>query len=110
MRALLLQHKVRNQVYKYYDNACAVCGLADKDCLQIDHVIPRCKGGKDEFDNYQILCIKCNSIKSSTQTDKIAPIEKKYHWGKPTKKVLKKRLNFKIVCRTLKQFTSIPAT
>jgi 5-methylcytosine-specific restriction endonuclease McrA len=33
--------------------------------LHVDHIIPRSKGGKDEMDNYQTLCHKCNIGKSN---------------------------------------------
>ena len=33
------------------------------DMLQIDHVIPKSKGGASVLENYQLLCERCNSIK-----------------------------------------------
>ena len=33
---------------------CAVCGSTKR--LNIDHIVPRIKGGTDDFDNLQILC------------------------------------------------------
>ena len=45
---------------------CKHCGTDDK--LTLDHIIPVSKGGEDKFDNLQVLCRSCNSIKG----DKIA--------------------------------------
>lgn len=42
---------------------CNICGK--KDSLVIDHVIPISKGGKNVTSNVQVLCSKCNTLKSS---------------------------------------------
>jgi len=47
---------------------CAICGsMVD---LQIDHIIPRSKGGGRNIENLQILCKKCNIKKSSKVEEK----------------------------------------
>ena len=33
--------------------------------MTIDHIHPKAKGGKDRVENYQPMCIVCNSIKGS---------------------------------------------
>ena len=45
---------------------CAICKLKSKNRIpfQVDHIIPMNKGGKTRLDNLQILCRKCNGIKS----------------------------------------------
>lgn len=46
------------------DNSlCAKC--SSNQSLQIDHIIPVEKGGKNELSNTQILCSKCNLYKSN---------------------------------------------
>ena len=32
-----------------------------------DHIIPKSKGGKNHFDNYQTMCKECNEEKSDTR-------------------------------------------
>jgi len=31
--------------------------------LEIDHIVPKAKGGGDYYENYQLLCGSCNRIK-----------------------------------------------
>lgn len=46
---------------------CALCGATkDERVLDIDHIIPRSKGGKTVYDNLQVLCSKCNRSKRNT--------------------------------------------
>ena len=33
--------------------------------LEIDHIIPKSKGGGDYYENYQLLCANCNRIKGN---------------------------------------------
>ena len=40
---------------------CQECEITKK--LSLDHIIPLSKGGSDEMDNLQILCVSCNSSK-----------------------------------------------
>jgi hypothetical protein len=58
---------IRWQVFERDNFKCVACGLTALDgaILHIDHIIPRSKGGKDEMENYQTLCHKCNIGKSN---------------------------------------------
>ena len=43
---------------------CELCGINAKEkALDVDHIIPRNKGGKTVFENLQTLCYTCNSQK-----------------------------------------------
>ncbi|MCK9523641.1 MAG: HNH endonuclease [Proteobacteria bacterium] len=41
--------------------ACVYCG--SDQCLSMDHLVPKCKGGPDDADNIVWACRRCNSAK-----------------------------------------------
>lgn len=51
------------------EHKCAYCGgeISDMKSAHADHIIPWSKGGKTEYGNLQILCVKCNCKKSAEQ-------------------------------------------
>jgi ATP adenylyltransferase len=43
---------------------CALCGATKKERpLDVDHIVPRSRGGKNTIENLQVLCSKCNRSK-----------------------------------------------
>lgn len=52
---------VRNRILKKCKNKCVKCGSIEK--LEVDHIIPLSRGGRENEDNMQILCKKCNCKK-----------------------------------------------
>ena len=46
------------KIFKRDNFTCQNCG--SQEFLELDHIIPISKGGKEEEDNYQTLCKKCN--------------------------------------------------
>ena len=57
---------LRYQVLAAGGQRCALCGITmDKRPLDVDHIIPRSKGGKTTFENLQVLCSKCNRSKGA---------------------------------------------
>lgn len=62
---------LRNRVLLEADGRCELCGATKKERpLDIDHIIPRSKGGKNTYENLQVLCSKCNRAKGNKdQTD-----------------------------------------
>lgn len=51
------------------DGRCALCGATKKETpLDVDHIIPRSRGGKNELANLQVLCAKCNRTKGNKDT------------------------------------------
>ena len=54
------------RVLKESGGRCALDGTTSKESpLHVDHIKPRSRGGKTEYDNLQVLCSKCNLIKSN---------------------------------------------
>ncbi|MDJ0800490.1 MAG: group II intron reverse transcriptase/maturase [Calothrix sp. MO_167.B12] len=62
------------KLLKRQNGKCNRCGLNFKqeDLIEIDHIIPRHKGGKDRYENYQLLHRHCHHEK--TAEDNSAPI------------------------------------
>jgi 5-methylcytosine-specific restriction protein A len=60
--------KMRFEVLKRDNNQCVKCGASPKKdknvTLEIDHIIPVAKGGKNDLLNFQTLCHRCNIGKS----------------------------------------------
>jgi len=55
---------LRYEVLKSAKFRCELCGVpADERALEVDHITPRNKGGKDEISNLQALCYSCNAMK-----------------------------------------------
>jgi RNA-directed DNA polymerase len=81
------------QLLKNQKGKCCECGLMfrEGDTLNIDHIIPRSQGGKDEYSNLQLLHKHCHDIKTAHDRgmyDKHQPIEERYE-GKLSRTVLK---------------------
>jgi len=57
---------LRYRVLMESGGRCALCGVTKNDRpLDVDHIIPRSKGGKNVYENLQILCSKCNRSKGN---------------------------------------------
>ena len=55
---------LRNEVLKRARFRCELCGIsADVRALEVDHIVPRTRGGTDDLDNLQALCYRCNAMK-----------------------------------------------
>lgn len=56
----------RRNVYRRDNGYCAYCTKKVKsDDWEIDHVLPRSRGGKSSFDNVVLCCTKCNRKKAN---------------------------------------------
>ena len=56
---------LRYQILKR-DRVCQLCGATrEQERLEVDHIVPRSKGGTNDPDNLQVLCIRCNRGKSN---------------------------------------------
>jgi len=60
-----ISQKLRVLVLERDQFRCRMCGKTPKETkLEVDHIIPAAKGGKDSLDNLQTLCIDCNRGKT----------------------------------------------
>jgi ATP adenylyltransferase len=57
---------IRYEVLKGARFRCELCGVpADQRFLEVDHIVPRSRGGTDDLTNLQALCYRCNQIKGN---------------------------------------------
>jgi len=57
---------LRYEVLKAARGRCELCGVpAEERFLEVDHIVPRSKGGTDDLANLQALCFRCNQIKGN---------------------------------------------
>jgi site-specific DNA-methyltransferase (adenine-specific) len=62
----IINKSVKERLYVIHKGKCAGCGNDFNILnLEVDHIIPRAKGGGDYFENYQLLCGSCNRIKGA---------------------------------------------
>jgi len=60
----LKDHKpTRSAIYERDGHKCQYCGSTRK--LTIDHIMPKSKGGTDDWDNLVVACSSCNIKKSN---------------------------------------------
>jgi diadenosine tetraphosphate (Ap4A) HIT family hydrolase/5-methylcytosine-specific restriction endonuclease McrA len=58
---------------------CELCGIsADIRALEVDYIIPRNAGGKDDLSNLQALCYGCNSIKRDKDDTDFRKVRESY--------------------------------
>ena len=61
--------KWKKDLYADQDQKCAGCDYRfEKWALEMDHDVPKSKGGEDVYDNFQLLCPRCNRRKGNRLT------------------------------------------
>jgi len=56
----------KEQLYKEQKGRCNACDIDMRIVdFEVDHIIPRAKGGGNYYENYQLLCASCNRIKGA---------------------------------------------
>ena len=70
---------LRYEVLKRARFRCELCGVsADVRALEVDHIVPRNKGGTDDPDNLQALCYSCNSMKRDRDATDFRKVRESY--------------------------------
>jgi len=63
--------KIRYAVMKRDGFKCTLCGSTASDApLEIDHIVPLCKGGADTMENKRTLCNICNTGKQLEEKER----------------------------------------
>lgn len=71
---------LRYEVLKQAKFRCELCGIsAEEKALEVDHIVPRNKGGTDDFSNLQALCYSCNAMKRDRDDTDYRSIRESYH-------------------------------
>jgi len=66
IKEVLPSESVKQRLYKEQQGKCNACGQNfELRNLEIDHIVPKSKGGGDYYENYQLLCGSCNRIKGN---------------------------------------------
>jgi 5-methylcytosine-specific restriction endonuclease McrA len=81
----------RRSIYQRDENTCQYCGKEFPSSeLNLDHVIPKCQGGKATWENIVLSCVKCNSKKAG-RTPQQAGMKLLHPPSKPALTALKGR-------------------
>jgi 5-methylcytosine-specific restriction endonuclease McrA len=59
----------RRNLFKRDDHRCVYCGSNEN--LTVDHVVPRCYGGKTTWDNVVTACHTCNNKKDNKSPEEV---------------------------------------
>ena len=70
---------LRYDIIQKASGRCEACGISVKDrALEIDHIVPRNKGGTDDRSNLQALCYLCNAQKRDRDDTDYAAVQTSY--------------------------------
>ena len=71
---------LRYDVLKKAKFRCELCGIsAEMKALEVDHIVPRIKGGSDDLSNLQALCYSCNAMKRDRDDTDFRAVREAYH-------------------------------
>jgi diadenosine tetraphosphate (Ap4A) HIT family hydrolase/5-methylcytosine-specific restriction endonuclease McrA len=70
---------LRYEVLKRAKFRCELCGVpADEKALEVDHIVPRNRGGIDDISNLQALCYSCNAMKQDRDDTDFREVARSY--------------------------------
>lgn len=73
----LLGYEVREYLLEKWGRTCAYCGKINIP-LEIEHIVPKSKGGSDRVSNLTLACIACNQKKGTSQLKRSFQISRNY--------------------------------
>jgi len=67
-----LMPKREANLLKRQKGKCAHCGLyfREEDVLEVDHVVPKSRGGRDTYSNFQLLHRHCHDTKTANDVSR----------------------------------------
>jgi len=93
----------RSNLFKRDRFTCQYCGDRPRTAdLTIDHILPRCRGGKSSWDNCVVACFRCNGRKAD-QTPEEAGMYMSSRPRKPSWKTIFRADN-RVRCESWKKF------
>ena len=70
---------MRFEVLRRAKHRCELCGIsADLKALEVDHIVPKSRGGQDELANFQALCYTCNAQKGNKDSTDFRNLDAMY--------------------------------
>ena len=70
---------IRFEILKNAKFRCELCGIsAEQKALEVDHIVPRKRGGSDEKSNLQALCYSCNAMKRDRDDTDFREVKESY--------------------------------
>lgn len=67
----LFGYEVREYLLEKWGRRCAYCGAADKP-LEVEHLVPRSRGGSNRVSNLTLACKPCNQTKGNQTAEALA--------------------------------------
>ena len=77
-------YEIREYLLEKFDRRCVYCGITDTP-LEIEHIIPKCRGGSSRVSNLTIACHNCNQKKGSKTAAEFGHPEVEAQAKKPLK-------------------------
>ena len=60
----LYQYEVREYLLEKFNRTCVYCGAKDTP-LEVEHIVPKSKGGSNSVSNLTLACVPCNQAKGN---------------------------------------------